>query len=129
MLPQKQTIETDFVTGVQGNCMATCVACLLDMPVSKVPNFIQYKSNTFNYLGRFLGEKGYNFNGFWYNPPIDWNKKFKGVDGYAIIGGPSPRPFVSSHAVIYKNGLPYFDPHPDDTFVLGITRIYLITKK
>ena len=63
MLPQKQTIETDFVTGVQGNCMATCVACLLDMPISKVPNFIQYKPNTFNYLGQF--DNNTELDNFW----------------------------------------------------------------
>lgn len=128
MTPQKQTVETDFVTGRQGNCMATCVACILDIPVSSVPNFIEYK-NTFDLLGEFLDQRGYKFDGFWYDPPTNWAKRFNGVDGYAIIGGPSPRPYVNAHAVVYKNGKPYWDPHTDETFTLGITRIYLITKK
>lgn len=127
MTPQKQTVETDFVTGRQGNCLATCVACMLDLPVSQVPNFIE-SGRTFKLLGEFLAERGYEFKGFWYYPPVDWATKFRGVDGFAIIGGPSPRPYVNAHAVLYKNGLPFFDPHPDDTFTLGVTRVYLITK-
>jgi hypothetical protein len=87
------------------------------------------KPRTFDLLGEFLTERGYKFNGFWYYPPPDWAKKFNGVDGFAIIGGPSPRPYVNSHAVLYKDGKPFWDPHPDDTFTLGIKRIYLITKK
>lgn len=128
MTPQKQTVETDFVSGRQGNCLATCVASMLDIPVSQVPNFIE-SEDMFGLLGKFLAERGYEFKGFWYYPPPDWANQFRGVDGYAIIGGPSPRPYVHAHAVIYKNGLPFFDPHPDDKFTLGITRVYLITKK
>ena len=127
MTPQKQTIG-GLEESRQGNCMATCVACMLDIPVSQVPNFIE-SGRTFKLLDEFLGERGYKFNGFWYDPPADWGQRFKGVDGYAIVGGPSPRPFVSAHAVIYKNGVPYWDPHKDDTFTLGITRVYLITRK
>lgn len=128
MTPQKQTI-TGLTENRDGNCLATCVAMLLDVPVSQVPNFIAHKGKTFDLLADFIGKRGYKFDGFWYHPPADWANKFKGVDGYAIIGGPSPRPYVNAHAVIYKNGLPYFDPHMDDTFTLGVTRVYLITKK
>ncbi len=127
MTPQKQTIG-GLDEDRQGNCMATCVACILDIPVSQVPNFIE-SGRTFDMLSEFLDQRGYKFSGFWYNPPAEWANKFKGVDGYAIIGGPSPRPYVSAHAVVYKNGRPYWDPHTDNTFTLGITRIYLITKK
>jgi hypothetical protein len=127
MIFQKQTIG-GLEENRTGNCMATCVACLLDMPVSKVPNFIE-KPRTFKLLGEFLAERGYEFNGFWYYPPPDWSGKFRGVNGCAIVGGLSPRPYVNAHAVIYKNGLPYWDPHPDDTFTLGIRRVFLITKK
>jgi len=127
MTPQRQTIG-GLDESRQGNCMATCVACILDMPVSRVPNFIE-SGRTFEMLEEFLDKRGYKFHGFWYNPPVDWGQRFKGVDGYTIVGGPSPRPYVSAHAVIYKNGKPFWDPHEDDTFTLGIKRIYLITRK
>jgi hypothetical protein len=127
MTPQKQTIG-GLDESREGNCMATCVACILDMPVSQVPNFIESR-RTFEMLADFLDKRGYKFDGFWYNPPADWGQRFKGVDGYTIVGGPSPRPYVSAHAVIYKNGKPFWDPHEDDTFTLGIKRIYLITRK
>lgn len=126
MILQKQTIG-GLEENVQGNCMATCVACMLDLPVSQVPNFVE-SGRTFDLLGEFLANRGYKFNGFWYYPPPDWAQRFRGVDGFAIVGGPSPRPYVNAHAVIYKNGVPFFDPHQDDTFTLGITRVFLITK-
>jgi len=127
MLLQKQTIG-GLDEDRTGNCMATCVACMLGVPVDQVPNFAN-KPRTFKLLGEFLADRGYEFNGFWYYPPVDWASKFRGVNGFAIVGGPSPRPYVNAHAVLYKDGVPFWDPHTDDTFTLGVTRVYLITKK
>jgi hypothetical protein len=126
MILQKQTIS-GLDAKEQGNCMATCVACILNIPVSEVPNFVT-KHRTFDLLNEFLAERGHKFKGFWYYPPPNWADYFKGVGGYAIIGGPSPRPYVNAHAVVYKDGMPFWDPHPDGTFTLGIKRIYLITR-
>ena len=80
-------------------------------------------------LQDFVERCGCKYYGSVKNPPADWAKRFNGVDGYAMVGGTSPRPYVNGHAVVYKNGKPFFDPHPDNTFILGdVGRVFLITK-
>jgi hypothetical protein len=82
-------------------------------------------------VARFVDGLGMKFHGFMYKPTDKFLKEFKGVNGFAIIGGPSPRFKNQTHAVIYRNGKPFFDPHPESSFTKNgiINRVYLITKK
>lgn len=130
MTPQLQTIYTNEKLGVYGNCISACVASLTDMPIKYVPYF-RGMNDLAKGLTEYLDKCNMAFRGFKYNLPENWGNIFTGVDGYVIVGGDSPRYSNGTHAVIYRYGKPFFDPHPDATFLKNgkINRIYLITKK
>lgn len=132
MTPQKQTIFSSKQDPTKGNCFSACIASVTDHPVTKVPVFSQIKDHKtrINETAKFLDTKGYSLAAVWDNPPKDWHQKYKGVNGFAIVGGKSPRGSEYRHAVIYKNGKPYFDPHPANTFLNGeVDRVYIIESK
>ena len=129
MTPQKQTVFSDEEKGTVGNCFTACIASLFDMPIEEVPHFASYGTDWFDVFYKFLKETPFEINGTWQtNNNPDW-KTFEGIDGYVIVAGGSPRGVKNGHAVIYKNGEPFFDPHPDDTFVTEPEYIYLIERK
>ena len=129
MTPQKQTILTDIENDIQGNCFTACIASLFDLPIEQVPHFSSYKEDWFMVFYNFLKETEFEINGTWHIPNTpDW-KSFKGIDGYVIVGGESPRKIKNGHAVIYKDGEPFFDPHPDNTFITKELDVYLIERK
>lgn len=41
MTPHKQLISHDPANGAWGDCWRTCMACLLDMNPSEIPNFVE----------------------------------------------------------------------------------------
>ena len=130
MTPIKQTLFSDEKTGVVGNCLQACVASIIDLPLESVPHFTWYMSEWANRLYMFLDQQGYKFNGC-HNIRHDdgfWKRGFKGIDGYAIVGGSSPRGTWNGHAVIYKDGHPCFDPHPDNKFLTEVKDVYIIEK-
>ena len=130
MTPQQQTIFSDIPKGIYGNCLSACIASLCDMPIELTPYF-RGMNNPEPAVARFVDGLGMKFHGFMYKPTDKFLKEFKGVNGFAIIGGPSPRFKNQTHAVIYRNGKPFFDPHPESSFTKNgiINRVYLITKK
>ena len=125
--PQKQTIFNDFKKGKFGNCVQSCVASLFDLPLSQVPHFVTYGNEMMCVLRDFCDSHGYKFSGIKKNPN-ECDLKFEGVNGFYIIGGKSPRNKYG-HAVIYKDGMPFFDVHPDNTFTRTIENLYLITRR
>lgn len=129
MTPQRQTIFSAPEIGIHGNCFSACIASLMDLPLEHVPHFSSHGPNWFNVFYEFIKTTEFEFNGTCYIPNTpDW-KDFKGVDGYVIIGGGSPRGIKNGHAVIYKDGYPFFDPHPDESFLTKEEDLYLIEKK
>lgn len=130
MTPQLQTIFTDKEKGTYGNCLTACMASLTDMPINYVPYFIGM-NNPRKEIEKYLDKCGMVFHGYKYDLPNDWGQRFRGVDGFVIVGGDSPRYKNTTHAVIYRDGKPFFDPHPQSTFLKNgkINRIYLITRK
>jgi hypothetical protein len=128
MTPLKQTIFSDEKKGTVGNCLQTCVASLLDLPIESVPHFSWYMSDWFRKLYMFLEEKGYSVKMLSVKTNPDWRSEFKGLDGYIIMGGGSPRGVWNGHAVIYKDGEPFFDPHPDNTFLTTEEDFYVIER-
>ncbi len=132
MTPQLQTIFSDVDKGIYGNCLSACMASLTDMPIQYVPYF-RGMENPVPAIKDYLDKCKMDFHGYMYvdKLPNDWGKRFEGVDGFVIVGGPSPRYQNQTHAVIYRYGQPFFDPHPQSNFLRGgkINRIYLITRK
>ncbi len=128
MTPQKQTIFNDFKNNKFGNCIQACVASLMDLPLRQVPHFVMYGNKMMDVMTDFCNQNGYKFSGVKKNLTDYDICNFKGVDGFYIIGGKSPRNKYG-HAVIYKDGCPYFDVHPDNTFTRTVDNMYLITRR
>ena len=122
------TPQTTF--GLQGNCMAACLASILDKPLQDIPDFIGILENVpdnerhivfHDAIDDYLDSIGYERT---FHPYSTAYNRFSGVDEYYIVTGTSPRGY--SHAVVYCNGKPYHDPHPDGTFLTEITGIQYI---
>lgn len=104
---------------VRGNCFAACIASLLELPISEVPNVetLYGIDDTFYYevLWRWLGHLGYElstdsrfrcFHGD--ESKSEFKEQLK--DKFYLVSGKSPRGV--QHIVIYKNGQLVHDPHP-----------------
>lgn len=111
MKPQKQTILT--TENNPGNCLTACIASIFNKDISEVPYFVAH-SDYFAAMYNWFYFKGYRI--YITNTPK--------INGYVIVFGKSPR--SGTHAVIYKDGKPYFDPHPDNTFTLDVTDYLII---
>lgn len=135
MTPVKQTRFSDPSKGIHGNCMTACFASLFDLPLEKVPDFITIEKEGKDWIQvmlDFIWDQGCEFNGRGFSEHISMPEYNHGIDGYVIVGGPSPRGKViapSGHAVIYKDGKPFFDPHPSNDFLLEVEDFYIIERR
>lgn len=108
------------IFGMNGNCMSAVLATLLDKPLEEVPHFTkhfksanptEYDNFVFhNLVTRYLSSL--NLKITWTS--YDHNTNYENIN-YMIVVGESNRGRM--HGVIYKNGKPFHDPHPDRTFV------------
>ena len=119
---------------VRGNCLAACIASLLELPITEVPNVETLYGIDDNYywevLWRWLGHLGYElstderFKCFHQNFE---DKNFGGIDHsqalidelkdkYYLVYGKSPRGI--QHVCIYQNGKLVHDPHPTKEGIL-----------
>lgn len=99
----------------RGNCVAACIASILELPIDRMPNF---------------------HGGHWYAHWADWlapaNLTLTEVPlpdhgttplrGYSIIAGDSPRNPVL-HAVVALDSERVWDPHPRRDMGIGTTRM------
>lgn len=120
MKPVKQTV----FGYPKGNCFAACVASIMEIPLEDTPELSD--------IERF---------------DIVWRKWFRAhglgiadipagtgeyLEGYVIATGDSPRGDVTisgnpvQHAVVCKDMELVFDPHPDDTFIVGSPKYFTI---
>lgn len=119
MTPQTQEFLHMPEIGQYGDCQRAVIASLLDLPMSKVPHFIQIANNDpamfWEELQKFCRSKGYVYLATDV-PAYAW-----GDDGdvYHEISGPSPRGNGVFHAVVGKNGQIAFDPHPSRAGLAG----------
>jgi len=122
MIRVKQTRFTSPLGTVKGNCLQACVASLLELPLMAVPDFVAMDPDTWvDQFETWLDSKGYVFEGMHYfvndvgTELGTWDTllaESKGVDGYFIVGGDSPREWVTAgHAVIYRDDEMRWDPH------------------
>jgi hypothetical protein len=110
MTPVKQTKFHD-IDG-KGNCLEACCASLLDMKIEDVPDMRDEK--WFGVMWNLFQDHGYEIISCM---DTDNCMSYKGIDGYYIVAGESPRGvhIPGGHGVIYKNGKLVHDPHPDNT--------------
>src|SRR5471030_594009 len=114
MIPQDQEFLHDSEKGIQGDCARAVIASLLELPIAEVPHFMQLADEV---------------HGFW-NRLYDWREG--DPDLYHEMSGPSPRGNGTYHAIVGKNGKPFFDPHPSRAMLGGDPtqwRISVIRKK
>lgn len=137
MTPHKQV---DFGEGT-GDCFATCIASILDMPLESVPNFRRLQSENdrlcmITEADKWLRQQGKRFISIeMYEPRGGHNTSqvlmnrlfFSNPDDYVILSGESPRKNADGskkyHCVVGRADCWGFemihDPHPDNTFLVG----------
>jgi hypothetical protein len=89
-----------------GNCLAACVASLLHLDITEVPNFCQGQEE--GWFGRMLDWlRPLGLAAFWFKGPPTHHL----AECPVIVSGVSPRgPWL--HAVIWRDGAIVHDPHP-----------------
>lgn len=126
MIPVKQTILHDPEHGRYGNCFQVCIASLMELPIEAVPHFCDgpesdnWLEHTNKWFSDFYGLIYIEFQ-------ITGDGKLKrnlnawrnGHDIYHTLKGYSSRDTSIIHTVIGKNGIPFFDPHPDNKMLHG----------
>lgn len=121
MTPQRQTIFVADNPKGRGNCQSAAMASVLDLPLSEVIDTAsdEVRENGFwKSISEWLGERGMKL------VSVDPGDE-RLVGQYSIGTGPSPRG-AFHHAVVCKNGVMVFDPHPSDDGVLQLERHDLI---
>ena len=114
--------QTDF-TPSKGNALQACIATILEIELSEVPNFI-LEPDLYASLRGFLSQYGLGFLKVTLNESGELN--FFPGEGLCLLAGNSPRG-PHRHVVIAKissssplRPIPIFDPHPSDAFLSGI---------
>ncbi len=98
-----QTKLHDPENGVDGNCLAACVATVFEIPLDHVPEFENMKNDYFHTLIEFSALKGRRLT---YHPGTH------PPAGYSIGSVNSPRFPNALHAVVCLDGKVVHDPHP-----------------
>ena len=97
-----------------GDCMRACVASLFNIALSEVPDLSDHGWQT--ELREWARPRGYGFVTIECPNEDVFRDSFS--DGFLIVAGQSARDRL--HAVIYKDGKLWHDPHPAST---GIDRV------
>lgn len=108
----KPVHQTNFDPKI-GNCMAACIASILELPIEIMPNFHnddEAHDNTW-YIDWQRWLEPYNIQLLTFQAGGDWDPT-----GYSILAGQSPRG-EWNHAVVALNGKVVHDPHPANTGV------------
>ena len=104
---------------VRGNCLAAAVASILEIGIDDVPAFEQMQPNVWkSQLIDFLWSYGYQV--------VESKKSFKPGLHYIAIGK-SARGY--NHCAVYKDGKMIHDPHPDDSGLLAVDRVFNLIKQ
>lgn len=101
------TFKAEVGDSEAGNCMAACVASILEIPLDHVPNFAQYENWVDILTTWFFTQK--------YVVEVDDKPR---QDLYSLVGGPSPRGSWG-HAVVFYGDEMVHDPHPSGDGIVG----------
>ena len=114
MIPIQQTkFHSD---SQKGNCLAACIASLLEISLNQVPEFEEMDREDWqSALLDFLLNRGKTLSILY--DEVDFKLEEAGDSCY-IANGRSPRDLDVRHAVIFKNGKLEFDPHPSGDGIL-----------
>lgn len=119
MKPVYQTI----MTKERGNCLAACIASLLELPIEAVPNFSE-RADWFNYVDEFLEQFDLQLVQTKYSRTAEHLMR-----GYYILSGPSPNIKGVDHVVIGKNGKVVHDPSPNGKPMEEFNTLEILAKR
>lgn len=124
MTPQRQTIFVATNEKARGNCMSACIASILDLPLDQVIDTTSDEVRDAGFwepIHDWLEDRGFEMHYVTHGSPMLVNQ-------YSIGTGKSPRGNFN-HAVVCKNGVMVFDPHPSDDGVVKLLSHNVILKK
>jgi hypothetical protein len=98
----KPVHQTDF-DFVNGNCMAACIASILELPIEIMPNYHSDGEQWYRDWQVWLAPRNMQLLTFMYGG--------EQPAGYSILSGKSPR-HDGNHAVVALDGEIIHDPHP-----------------
>ncbi len=147
MIPVTQTkvvvLNKEGQEVVRGNCFPACVASILEIPISEVPNVeVFYHMEDSSYwaevMQTFLNSKGWEWSGdmrysvfhpdtgahFAKEVEDEFKQKLK--DTYYLAIGNSPRGI--RHVCVYQNGVLVHDPHPSRDGLATVDRFESIER-
>ena len=126
-----QTKVTSVDHQTKGNCFRACLASISDQELEQVPEIELMGVEWIDAFIEWIRRNNLEYYGTRYNKDDLDNKEYnKGVDGYLIVFGKSPREHVDKgHSVIYKNGVMMHDPHPSGDGLVEIEGFYMIERK
>ena len=124
---------------LRGNCYAACIASILEVPITEVPNvevlFHIEGAYWSDVMERFLSSKGYKLAdshkfrvfhdpeyGIQEGERANWIEQCENI--FYLVSGQSPRGV--SHMVIYKKGRMIHDPHPTKEDITTFDRFQYI---
>lgn len=127
----KQRVMHDPDNGKTGDCFRTCIACMLDVDPSRVPNFmhLEYKGDTMVAVWRKVNKWLATRHGvqmveipFVIDPDTDFELQVLGIgrrfkDMKYLFSGLSPRGY--QHCTIYQEGRLLHDPSPLSGGIVG----------
>lgn len=110
----------------EGNCFAASIASILEVGLRDLPELNSYSNkNWFGDLWNYLRSHGYTYVG-----TIHDEERMlvydKGVKGYYVVCGDSPRGFSNGHAVVYYKGKLAHDPYPTGNGILKFRYAFMI---
>lgn len=115
--------------------MQACFASVFDLPIESVPDFItiekEGKEDWIEVMFKFLTTCGAVWVGTGTPEQLTDSRFNRGIDGYVFVGGTSPRGKIicpQGHMVIYKDGKPFFDPHPSNAFLAEVEDFWMIER-
>lgn len=119
MKPVFQTKFTNVETGELGNCIAACLASLLEVGIEDIPYFNPDDSNEVNNrkLDQLLAEHGCYLAGH------VWPSKE--LEGYYLASYEVVKASGYKHCVVCKNGKIVHDPRGDEGVQLKPEPVYL----
>lgn len=106
-----------FIESGRGNCLQACVASILGVSLSAVPNFHDCPEGFWGGFYRFMESNGYI--------AFETTANFHGIEAYHIVNGRSPRG-AGNHACVGFDGKIVHDPHPSRAGVTLIVDVFLL---
>ena len=109
-----------------GNCVSACVATYLNVPLARVPHFIEDGIAWGDSADLSSGSHWWTlWMGYMYGfglYAVELESPSDGLPGELLfVAGPSPRGVA--HQVLYRDGVLFHDPHPSRAGVLSISEV------